>query len=256
MPSCVIVSVVIFCIDFCIGVCGVVKSPKVIRRSAELVFEDRLRREGRYDDFMVRANTLVRDGSMNILQARRSLKEEFGYKGPTGEHAIEDVRLASEASDSLEMRRRLGYNPSVPSTDQALFESKIASLPLEAEDLVEMNWLRRHPAIVRGSNTKSGTGTTVITLSDVFDSPAGPSPSQRCVYDLIYWSNHPTEFRKTVITAQRKRIESTSTSGSGPSGLECEDDLSMVEALLERFSLKDTCPYCDRSLPKKNRKVK
>ncbi|MEM9354597.1 MAG: hypothetical protein AAGB04_00145 [Pseudomonadota bacterium] len=213
-------------------------------RAWHVLFEERMEREGKLQEFYDKANEISESESMIFVHAKRKAMRLFGYTDGDNERKLYRERREEEEKKAANQRQYIG------ASSQQRFEEGIADLPSEAADTAEFNWLRNHPALVRGANAKNKTSEVAITLADVYDSVAGKAPSRRVVYDLIHWANYPAEFRKMVITAQRKRIESKSgtVEEEDLSGGDYEDNLEEVHKVLKSLSNPGVCVGCNRPL--------
>lgn len=211
------------------------------------LFEARLKRIGTHDAFIARAKQYVANcrQKRGISYGKDRVKKKFGYDSIEAEMEAEDDRLAKVQRDKEELFKRIGYSPDGNDPQQVRFEKEIATLPLEAPDADEVNWIRRHAAMVRLDNSDSAL--VRITLDDVFNTPAGVAPSQRAVYDLIHWSKNPTAFRNAVLSGQKKKMENRPDETEDEKvDSEYHDDLEKTKRILMKLCPAGICPSCKR----------
>ena len=86
------------------------------------------------------------------------------------------------------------------------FETVVAGLPDKSSFSTEIDWIRSHPAMVRGYRGDK-LKDVVLTADDVLRAPCGPAPSKAAVYSLQHWANHVSEFHKMMLSEHKKRQE-------------------------------------------------
>ena len=87
-------------------------------------------------------------------------------------------------------------------------EQELELLPNSADETLEMEWVRSHPAMARSSLMLSRPGAQVVLKpEDVHEAPNGPCPSRTAWNMLAHWIDHPSEFHKQLLSEAKKSIQ-------------------------------------------------
>ena len=112
---------------------------------------------------------------------------------------------------------------------EEVFNAAVLKLPDRADEAVEDNWMRAHPAMRRLD--RNGGKTVVLTLADIED-----APSKYAVNSLQRWANDPREYNKICKAADRKAMIDR---GDSLMYDETESDLSGLKDMLREFGKHD-----------------
>lgn len=170
--------------------------------SVQTLFRDRMRREGRIDEYNARIEELAVARGNKFGERQRASWEvmrEMGYQGPKEERRLADRHNQEQGAIVEEMHMFESLNN--------LHESitlKMPHLPASAPPAKEMDWVGGHPALNRLDFQRDKTKNIVITIDDVMNAPHGPAPSRRAVNMLINWANRPNEFHKQLLAEHKK----------------------------------------------------
>lgn len=182
------------------------------------LFTERLRREGRWQEFSKAVADLSAAEGCVFNVAFKRLMPQYGFESAKEEwkHFCKYLR-----ENGLDPK---GFSETgIP--DYEFFRA-LDTLPANAPVSVEINWILAHSAMLRFHR---GSGEAVrITESDILHATHGPAPSRQAVIKLQHWANHPDKFFQQVLTEDKKQIEQAEDVAS-----ETKEDFSDIHALLE-----------------------
>lgn len=197
------------------------------------LFEDRLRCDGRLELYKERIKILVSQG-VEREKATAKAGKEFGRHGLDKERKLYRLRMSERVV--LERKRE---ERAVQAVDNAVkmkseYVKAFESLPDTADPLVELDWIRSHPAMTRmarGEIPPEDEDRVKVTTADILRSPNGRAPSKGAVTQLQYWCNRPGDFFKGLLSEQKKGAAAGGKEKSADE--EAEDaDLAELDALL------------------------
>lgn len=166
-------------------------------------FRERLRAEAGEDalaafELAVKEYVAANPGS-HPQNVRFKVAPKFGYIGPKDERKRFDVRYGVASIDAERSDRQSAES------DNSLMEA-IKGLPATDSPIKEADWVRGHPAMMRGLRGKSGE-KILVTAEDVLSAPHGLPPSQAAVFALQTWVAKPEEFQKWYLSNFAKKIQ-------------------------------------------------
>ena len=171
--------------------------------TAKECFEFRLERKEELHKYRAMVKDLKSTTSMRLLDCEKEAKKHFGYTSKEeeqrkyAEHISHRSKLASQESSN--QRRRDSY----AKKRNKSFEEIVAKLPPNADPILELNWIKSHPAMTRKSRQKSND-KIVIDEDDIFNSASGPAPSRSAAQQLVFWCNSPDKFFAENLSEAKK----------------------------------------------------
>ena len=171
------------------------------KMSVRAAFGERMKREGRYKEWMARAKQIAQENGRGLGNSLWIAMKEFGYEGPKTEWNkywdwVEQERdkTQREKEQVKAERKDMDWN------------AAIAELPDSAPTSVEMNWVRAHEAMTRIYRSPKGE-SIVITADDLLGAEHGPCPSKPAANLLQNYVNRPDKFFDMVMTEHKKKTD-------------------------------------------------
>tara|TARA_R100001163_G_C5012030_1_gene157616 strand:- start:85 stop:765 length:681 start_codon:yes stop_codon:yes gene_type:complete len=171
--------------------------------TASECFEFRLERKEELHKYRAMVKDLKATTNMRHLDCQKEAKRHFGYTSKDeeirlyAEHIATRSRLASQ--ENTNQKRRDAYAKKRNKT----FEEIVAKLPPNADPILELNWIKSHPAMTRKSRQKNND-KIVIDEDDIFNSASGPAPSRSAAQQLVFWCNSPDKFFAENLSEAKK----------------------------------------------------
>jgi hypothetical protein len=184
--------------------------------SPNALFADRMRREGRYNDFKSRMDAYMQEHGVRWGQAVKKVMGEFGYISPKDERQ----KAAQWEADCLVhgLKERKGRKAFDEEIRLDSIELIIAQLPPTALPSVEMDWIRSNIALVR--RALNPAQETV----KIFPEDLKGCPSRAAAIMLINSADDPGDFFKQVLSEHKKKTE-----GGVVEGAKAESPADMEE---------------------------
>jgi hypothetical protein len=199
--------------------------------SVNTLFCDRLKREGRYKDFMARVKAYMAEHSLRWGQALRPVMIEFGFESPKKEKALAAQWEAECTTYGVDLKIR----KHITKLDEGIrldnIEDIISRLPSCANPSVEMDWIRSHPAMCRRKLNPQADQIKIMP-EDLLHAPGGKCPSAAAALMLINYADAPAEFFKQVLTEHKKKTEG----GEASQTVEGPADWAELEKQLEEIN--------------------
>lgn len=193
---------------------GVIK--KARKPDAKKLFLDRLKQEGRYDQYEpTMLAVMTETGATSRLSCQHEAMRRLGMKTPDEERALAKERGYTE---------QVEYEGD-PEVDEQIVGN--LGLPMNAPRLVELEWVSGHPLMVMAKEqTKGEPGKSVkILLSHVVKPPHGQAPSVTAVSMLAYYVNKPGELYKMLATVAKDQVNASK-------GAESDKDIAAIAQLI------------------------
>jgi hypothetical protein len=181
-------------------------SPK--KDTVAKLFADRIRREGREDEWKRVLAAVQTETGLGYGQARWEAMRRLGYQGAEDERRRHEEWLAADKSRTTAVIQ--SEVQAITSRAEAEFEEALNQLPMTADPQVEVAWIRAHPAMARKARLVNPEERVLITADDVLRSSHGPAPSRSAAIALQNWSDNPGEFNKQLASIVKR------TEGGGP----------------------------------------
>jgi len=201
----------------------------VTQKSVRLLFSERMKRDGRYKEFVDRVEKRMEEESKTWTGAVWPVMREMGYEGPNQERALYQKLLEASHKTALQTQVQATRNEIREERLRENFELALAELPDTAPVAVEMDWIRAHPAMMRQSRQSSPKQVS-ISADDVLCPPHGKAPSKGAANALQHWVNHTAEFFKQMLSEHKKKQETQAAQQR-----EMDEDLDEIEALLKEI---------------------
>lgn len=206
------------------------------------MFRQRMKREGRSDEFLFRVRALIKKHGMLFNAAAAVIMPEMGYNGPDAETRLyrEHQRIIGHysaenalAEDAEEERLK---------TADEEFEEALSTLPPNAPKAKELEWIEAHPAMMRQARMLAGSAgsgkadsVVLLTARDILNAPHGVCPSRSAAIQLQHWANHSQKFFEQMMSEAKKK---STGDGAGADGAGVvEDDLGDLDASLAEHGL-------------------
>ena len=209
-------------------------------KSPRCLFIDRMKRDGREKEWFTKLRAVRKEFPDKYFnECSHLVMKEMGYKGPKEERKINEPYLRtmeelqrSKTGDAVRNARDRMQREQQGLPDPEI-EEAINSLPPNASNVTETNWVLSHPAMSRKDRQKDKTVSIVLTQKDILDPQNGKCPSQSAANMLQHWVNGPRDFFKAFLAVQKKSV---GDSGAGGSKDEANDeDLSSVSDYLSQL---------------------
>jgi hypothetical protein len=187
------------------------KLKKPRKTDAKKLFLDRLRHEGRYDQYEpMLMSVMAERGATSRLTCQHEAMQRMGIKSPDEERA-----LAKERGyvDEFEIEGD-------PEVDERIIGS--LGLPMNAPRLAELEWVSGHPLMVLA--TDKG-GSPKVKVSHVIKAPHGKAPSVTAVSMLAYYATKPGELYKMLAGVAKDQANSTK-------GADSDKDIASISQLI------------------------
>ena len=112
------------------------------------------------------------------------------------------------------------------------FEEALNQLPIDADQKVEINWIRNHPAMARKARLQNQEERVLITAPDILNPSHGPAPSRSAAIQLQNWADNPSEFNKQLAGLVKRMDGGESQRDDG-----CieDDGIAEVERIYREF---------------------
>ena len=167
------------------------------------LFIDRVHREGRGKEYTSLVKKLQAEG-MTLYAARYKAAREMGYQGPKVERALyedwQKLQRGRLMQANLEEQRE-SVREEVNAARKALdWDEIFIGLPEQADPMVEVNWVRAHPAMNRWRRQADKTKFVYVEAADIVG-----APSRSAANMLVEWVNQPYEFQKQWVGEAKKR---------------------------------------------------
>lgn len=186
------------------------------------LFEDRMRREGRFEEYTQACKRKRIDEGLTYMPGKWSVLRDWGYVDVATEEALlmaweREIGLGRlEVADHEDQKARAQVEL------RKDFERAFSALPDTAPTQDEIDWVRSHPAMTRKARDPD-IPCVEITAEDI-----ATAPSKSAVIMLQNWANNPNEFLKRLLDEHKK----ATTVEEKPSVVREEDDLQDTEELL------------------------
>jgi hypothetical protein len=193
---------------------GKIKKPR--RPDAKKLFTDRLKHEGRYDQYEpTLLQVMTETGATSRLSCQHEAMRRLGMKTPDEERVLAKER---------------GYTEQIEFDGDLEVDEQIVGslgLPMNAPRLAELEWVSGHPLMVMAKEqTKGDAGKGVkVLLSHVTKTPHGQAPSVTAVSMLAYYVNKPGELYKVLGTVAKDQAAASK-------GAESDKDISAIAQLI------------------------
>jgi hypothetical protein len=204
---------------------------KVKRHSVRKLFVERMKREGRGQEWRTVIKQVMQDTGKRYSQAIWEAMRKMGYIGPEKEHQLHDEFQAKGQKTKLqrqidEERQQIREELMTES-----FEQVMKTLPNKAPISVEIDWIVAHPAMARRVRESDKTKNILITPEDILFAPHGPAPSKSAVVTLQHWAMFPQQFFKEILDEHLKHSEDFPTTQDKQES----DGLEEIEKMLKQI---------------------
>jgi hypothetical protein len=186
-----------------------VKKPR--RTDSKKLFLDRLRYEGRHDQYEPTLLAVMAEkGATSRLSCQHEAMLRLGLKSPD-----EERKLAAERGfvEEIEIEGD-------PEIDERIVGS--LGLPMNAPRLVELEWVSGHPLMVLATDKDK---PPKVKVSHVVKAPHGKAPSVTAVSMLAYYATKPGELYKMLAGVAKDQANATK-------GAESDKDISAIAQLI------------------------
>lgn len=185
------------------------KKPR--KADAKKLFLDRLKHEGRYDQYEPTIlEVMAETGSTSRLSAQHEAMKRLGMKPPD-----EERRLAGERG----WRAPVEFEGDPEVTPEILGS---LGLPMNAPRLAELEWVSGHPLMVMATD---GTAKAKVKVSHALKPPHGEAPSVTAVSMLAYYATKPGELYKMLAGVAKDQANATK-------GAESDKDIAAIAMLI------------------------
>jgi hypothetical protein len=186
--------------------------PKKKRPDVRRLFQERMERDGRGDEWRETVRSLMASTGKSFGQVRWEAMKKMGYTDPKLEHQYHADYEKSQRTAAI-------------IADQSEFDIAVASLPATAQGSSEMAWILSHPVMLR--RAREDDDRTVILLNS---HDLDGAPSRKAVTLLQWYLRSPSEMLKQVMSEMKKE---TTGGEAGQKGAQKDEDLDEVRRLLE-----------------------
>lgn len=166
-------------------------------------FQFRLERISKLHEYRAMVKKLKRDTKMRQLDCETKARTEFGYTTSEGERLAYAKYLSERRGDGLRENSADSARESYHRKKNKSFEQLVAQLPANADPILEMNWIKSHPAMTRRARAKNND-KILINEDDILKSSSGPAPSRAAAQQLQHWANSPEQFFKDILSETKK----------------------------------------------------
>lgn len=204
------------------------------------LFDQRIRREGKFDAFNTRCEDLEKGQGLHREAAIAQAAREFGRLGTEQERRLYCIYLAEQATLQRKNVASDEYSIAKRNREDNSFEAAMMKLPNTAHPAVELDWIRAHPVMSRQDRTSSKANSVIMIGTDeILNAIHGIAPSKSAVNMLQHWCNRPDQFHQMMLTEQKKGAANKKPVASlgkrisdGMDGEPADDDMSELNGLL------------------------
>ncbi len=192
------------------------------------LFGERMKREGRYNDWQKRITYWRKEGGLQWTPASWRAMYDFGYVNAAQEREFARIHEESLLDEHIKDELRNESARHEESVARVTFDEIMEQLPATASAREELDWISSHPAMMREPDDD---GLVTLTVADLTDANGEP-PSRSAVGRLKHWCNNRSEFFKALMTTDRKAAGGDDTG----KGSVKDEGVPEIEGLLESFS--------------------
>jgi hypothetical protein len=171
--------------------------------SGKECFEFRLERLGKLHEYRAMVKKLQKETNMRLLDCQKKGQAEFGWLGSEQERLTYAQHLGERRGLGLKDNQAASARERYARKKNRSFEEMVAKLPANADPIVEMNWIKSHPAMTRKARAKNND-KILINEDDILNSSSGPAPSRAAAQQLQHWANSPDQFFKDILSETKK----------------------------------------------------
>lgn len=199
---------------------------KIKPKSPRSMFVERMKRDGRGDEWHRRVKEVMASQGKTFHQACCVVMKEMGYEGPDKERELWQTFVESLHKTSERIEAERVESEQAPIRRMLTFEAAMMQLPPTASAQEELDWVRAHPAMNRFYHRTDKTKDVILTADDIVS-----APSKSAAQSLQHWVNHPSEFWKQLLGEQKKQND---PGNNGAGGAGSDMGIQEIEALLKQ----------------------
>jgi hypothetical protein len=186
------------------------KKLKIGKKRPEEMFQERLVRENRWEEFEraiaeLQASTPQVETHYERIARSKEIKtkarKQCGYKDADYEKALYAQYM--EARDFAARESGHLADGAVSTT----FDRALNDLPSKADPQIENDWVMAHVAMARKSRNEDQDKPVIITGHDILKADHGPCPSRSAAIKLQYWANEPKKAFEALTNPMKKPAE-------------------------------------------------
>jgi len=166
-------------------------------------FAFRLERMGKLHEYRSMVKRLKKETNMRQLDCEKKGQAEFGWLGSEQERLTYAQHLSERRGAGLKDNHAHNARERYARKKNRTFEQLVAKLPANADPIVEMNWIKSHPAMTRKARAKNND-KILINEDDILNSSSGSAPSRAAAQQLQHWANSPDQFFKDILSETKK----------------------------------------------------
>lgn len=167
--------------------------------SAQRLFDNRMRREGLFDEFTKECKRVRIEEGLTFMPAKRVAMDKFGFVSKDEELRLLALHKRQVALGRVHVEDIEHEEEVAETTEGDLYEKYFRRLPDTAETKVEIDWVRSHEAMTRKARDPDLDSVT-LTAKDI-----EKAPSKSAVIMLQNWANNPNEFFKRLLDEHKKK---------------------------------------------------
>lgn len=176
--------------------------------SITTLFVDRMKREGRFEEWQEGLAKVQAETGQKFSQARWAAMRACGYTSPEEERRLQMLWRAkeeakSEAAATAESEKKEDEN--------SAFEAALAKLPAKGDRQTELDWIMSHVALTRRARGADKSAPVLITADDILSAAHGPAPSRAAAIRLQLFVDDPEELSKAMTFAVKRDEREDST---------------------------------------------
>lgn len=153
-----------------------------------------------------------------FIERERELMMQKGMKDKATMIAMDEYGFTTEeAARKKYINRRTKIHhpkPRVSKPEEKQYRDIIDSLPASAPEVVEIGWIKAHPAMARKMRQADPEADVIIMAVDLKGCPSRFAATQ-----LQHWANNPTEFHRAVMMQAKKRLSESTLVGEEAVGM-------------------------------------